>query len=185
VTQAAWSSDGSRLVIGTPQGVQVWDAQTGQEIARIAPAVGNLTSVTWAGDGKRIAVGELGVVNVWELAGDTSSSTAVAPATEASHRHNVPGMEIGGIAHISWRSDDSRLLSVSRNGTAEIWDAQSGAGLAWLQGHTAAVTHGAWSPGDGLVATASADGTAQWLTHRSLNSDATPWAILVVADVHF
>ena len=57
--------------------------------------------------------------------------------------------------------DGSRIVTASRDNTARLWDAKTGAALATLSGHTDAVTSAAFSPDGSRVVTASEDKTAR------------------------
>ena len=51
--------------------------------------------------------------------------------------------------------DGSRVVTASEDNTARLWDAKTGAALATLSGHTAAVTSAAFSPDGSRIVTAS------------------------------
>ena len=162
VTHAAWNNDGSLIAAGYPQRARVWDADTGEGLVSLAPKWQNLSFVAWSNDGARLVTGGLGYAQVWNLPDIPASDGDVLNLdSSTSHEHAAPAMEIGGIRHASWNNNDSRILSVSGNGTAEIWDTSSGESLVFLIGHTDAVNTGAWGPDQTLVATASDDGTAR------------------------
>jgi eukaryotic-like serine/threonine-protein kinase len=57
--------------------------------------------------------------------------------------------------------DGTRIVTVSMDGTARVWDANTGASLAELNGHTSLVTSAAFSPDGTRIVTASMDGTAR------------------------
>ncbi len=73
----------------------------------------------------------------------------------------------GRIVSVMFHPKDEYVVTASEDGTARIWDVATGASLAELRGHTAALTETQFSPdSEGLfIATASADGTARlWST---------------------
>src|SRR5271166_2544236 len=75
---------------------------------------------------------------------------------------SVPGLRAiltGGTA--AFIPDGKRVVTVSDDKTARVWDAGSGKILATLQGHTSAVRTAAFSPDGKRVVTASADKTAR------------------------
>lgn len=162
IKQAAWNSDGTLVVTGSSNEARIWEAGTGAELVSLTPKWYNLTFVAWSNDSTRLVTGGLGSAQVWSLPETLASGgDVIVLENSTSHEHSAPAMEIGGIAHASWNKTDSRILSVSGNGTAEIWDATSGESLVFLIGHTDAVNTGVWSPDETLVATASDDGTAR------------------------
>jgi WD40 repeat protein len=61
----------------------------------------------------------------------------------------------------SYSPDGSRIVSASRDQTARIWDARSGAPLAVLKGHTGWVMTAAYSPDGTRIVTASVDKSAR------------------------
>jgi hypothetical protein len=62
-----------------------------------------------------------------------------------------------------WNGDESRILTSSTDGTARVWNAETGGELFILSGHTDAVNQAVWSGDDRRILTASSDGTVrQW-----------------------
>jgi len=65
------------------------------------------------------------------------------------------------VVQAAFSPDGSRIVTASRDGTARIWDALSGAELVVLDGHSGAVQHASFSPDGRRIVTASRDGTAR------------------------
>ena len=61
----------------------------------------------------------------------------------------------------AYSSDGTRIVTASNDGTARIWDAQTGAQLGVLLGHTGAVHSAAYSSDGKSLVTASGDKTAR------------------------
>ena len=58
VYSTAWSSDGQQIVTGSyDQTVQVWEANTGQELLTLAGHESWVMSAAWSPDGQRIVTG--------------------------------------------------------------------------------------------------------------------------------
>jgi WD40 repeat protein/serine/threonine protein kinase len=77
------------------------------------------------------------------------------------------------ITAVSWSPDGKRLATASGDGTAKVWDADSGQELLTLHGHMGGVLSVCWSPEGKRLATASAEGIAKvWdgVTGRELLS---------------
>jgi WD40 repeat protein len=60
---------------------------------------------------------------------------------------------------VDWSPDESRLTTASLDGTAILWDAQTGQALYTLTGHEGRVNLALWSPDGSYVGTAGEDGT--------------------------
>ncbi len=65
-----------------------------------------------------------------------------------------------GVLGVAFAPDGERIATASRDGTAKLWDATSGAELTTLSGHTDWVWGVAFAPDGERIATASADGKA-------------------------
>ena len=65
------------------------------------------------------------------------------------------------VVEVSWDPGGRRLLSASLDGTAVIWDAETGKQLRVLRAHKAKVWQAAWSPDGESILTVSLDGTAR------------------------
>jgi WD40 repeat protein len=65
------------------------------------------------------------------------------------------------VIDVTFNPDGTRLATASIDGTAQVWDSESGQALFSLFGYAAAVRNVSFSPDGQLVATASADHTAR------------------------
>ena len=63
----------------------------------------------------------------------------------------------GSVNYASWSPDGMLVATVSDDGTARIWDAQSGEQVRVLYGHSGGVNHAAWSPDGKQILTAGND----------------------------
>ena len=61
---------------------------------------------------------------------------------------------------VDWSSAGAKLLTSSDDGSARIWDTETGGMLRVLSGHSDWVLDARWSPDERQIATASKDGTA-------------------------
>jgi WD40 repeat protein/serine/threonine protein kinase len=154
VMALAFSPDGTRLVSAAPheQACRVWNAQTGEPIA-VLRAKGNETltiarnGLTFTPDGTRIVVcgtgGAVSVVNV-------------------DSGQEGPILEQSGVCGCLAVSPDGRLIvtgSTFPDDAVRIWELDSGALLAVLDGHGNAVTSVVFSPDGAHVLSSSLDRT--------------------------
>ena len=126
--------------------VRVWDALSGQELARLALRRGPALAARFSPDGSRVvAAGTAGELVVWSLD---------APA--------MPGLDLAGHADdVTWAEFDpagERVVSASGDRTARVWSARDGRELARLEGHTGNVAYARFLGTRGeLVLTRSSD----------------------------
>jgi WD40 repeat protein len=158
----AWSPDGSKLLSGNTDGmVQVWNARTGAQLARLlghpleVPSSPNsppaVFGVSWSPDRQHFASSrEDGVVQVWDA--QTYHLFTVL--------HTPPGSF--GFNEIAYSPDGRMLAASSDEGTVRIWDLVSGTTRRVLNeygqyGWSNAVS---WSPDGKMLITSCAGGTA-------------------------
>ena len=67
----------------------------------------------------------------------------------------------GSVAAVAFAPDGRRLVTGGNDGTARLWDAQSGQELLLLLGHRSHVTAVAYAPNGQWLVTSSTDGTAR------------------------
>lgn len=152
----AWSPDDTRLAIGGPDGVFVFDALTGKNITSYNTQ-GVVHDVAWSPSGQYLAIAVNSQVQVWNAAtqqnvyifsGDSQSALAVA-----------------------WSPNGQRIASGSGDGMVSVWDALSGQHFSQYRGHfdlypghtiyNAAVNSVSWSPDGSHIASGSSDDTVQ------------------------
>jgi WD40 repeat protein len=96
-----------------------------------------------------------------ECVSTPAAQRALMAALAFSHARMVLRGHSDTVRNLAWSPDGTRIATASRDGTARIWDAQSGASLVVLSGHVGMVEMVAWSPDSTRVATASRDHTVR------------------------
>ena len=123
-----------------------------------------VSDVAWSPDGTRIATSSTdGTVKVW----DTASWVEVLSID--AHDAFDPNFSSGelasgesGVQALDWSPSGRQIATVGRtDGSARVWDAETGRRISSFTGHTDLVSGVAWSPNGNRVATASKDGTAR------------------------
>jgi WD40 repeat protein len=123
---------------------RVWDVATGAETARLE----HTAHILWAAVGQRgaaIATGdEMGTLRIWRS----------APSNPIQAHRDA-------LLAASFDAAGTRLVTSSLDGTAKIWDVNTGRETARLVGHRDAVVWARFSPDGQRIVTASRDGTAR------------------------
>ncbi|MCL7454095.1 MAG: hypothetical protein M8467_13710 [Anaerolineae bacterium] len=147
VTSADWSPDGKRIVTSCGDGdALVWDATAGEVLLTLHVEEASwMTRAAWSPDGKRIVTYSEDTTGgrVWD------ASNGGLLLTFSGHTASVFGLD--------WSATRERLLTVSNDGTARIWDAGTGAELLSYS-FGPQLTEGAWSPDMKQIALSAADG---------------------------
>ncbi len=164
----AFSPDGAHLVTGSADGTAtVWDSDSGQVLLTLrGHALGpggegfitGITGVAYSPDGRRIATaGDDGTAKVWDATNGEELFTL------RGHRPSGIGLPpYEGVVRVVFSPDGTRLATAGADGTARLWDAESGEELLVLEsGSGSVVVDVAFSPDGTRLATGEFDGTAR------------------------
>lgn len=169
VLTVAYSPDDTHIATGSfDHSVRIWDASSGVCLHSLDLANAVL-KVIFSPDGSRLAVqlGSNGAIC------DVRTGTSVA----------ILQHEIGKDMRLSWSHQSDRILTATNDGTAKIWNADTGEELFQLNEHADAIYSVAFSPDDTEVATASKDHTVVTCDsrtgqrHRSYQMSSGVWAV--------
>ncbi|WP_052372183.1 AAA family ATPase [Amycolatopsis taiwanensis] len=103
----------------------------------------------------------LSLAALGECADTPVAQRALMAAMAFSHLRMVLRGHTDTVRNLAWSPDGQRIATASRDGTAGIFDAESGRLLHLLRGHESMVEMVAWSPDSRAVATASRDHTVR------------------------
>jgi WD40 repeat protein len=148
---AAWSPDGRRFALFSPQGSAIWDPETGERVLPLEP--GEAAVAAWSPDGRlllgfpRLFRADRQYVHVWD-------------AATGKKRYVLQGHE-DEVTAAAFSPDSRHIVTASRDGTTRIWSAADGREEVVLRGHEGPVYSAAWSPDGRFVVTASEDRTAR------------------------
>jgi WD40 repeat protein len=185
----AYSSDGKHfLSSGSDNTVRYWDVETGRELRRFEGHTDSVRRVAFHPDGKHaLSAGRDGRVRMWELAtgkevkqfpASGKWSDCLAVTTDGKYLavggNTIRVFEIEtrkqvaecvghafGLNEVAFSPDGKLLLSASYDGSARLWDRESGTELYRFRGHRDYLWSVAFSPDGKWILTAgggNADG---------------------------
>jgi WD40 repeat protein len=160
VGKIVYSPDGALLATASGDGtVRIWDSGTGELVRILSPIpnAGEMRTAAFNPEGTRLAAaGQDQLIWVWDVG--TWQVVLTLSGHEAIENYDTAGGQ-PGIHNVLYSPDGRTLASVGEDGTARLWDAQTGELLKTLSIHP--YQHGgtglAFSPDGTLLATASDD----------------------------
>jgi WD40 repeat protein/serine/threonine protein kinase len=167
VTGVQFHPDGRSLAIAGENSVELWDAQTGQQLLTFPGHEENNQAVAFSPDGRQLAAvaGLISVhpdreVKVWE--------THTGKAIFSMRGH------VGGIRSVAYSPNGLRLVSAGMDQTLKLWDAENGQEMLTLRGHQDNLFSVAFSPDGYRIASASIDKTVRIWDATPMDDDLTP-----------
>ncbi|MGW7307477.1 NB-ARC domain-containing protein [Streptomyces sp. NPDC054835] len=144
----AIAPDGTWLATVRFDTVQIWDAATGEETARLTGHDGPVNGVAIAPDGTWLATtGNDGTVRIWD------------PTTGGESRRLAGHTDMG--YEVTIAPDGSWLATTGKDGTARIWDPVTGRETARFPGAALSVSSVAIAPDGTWFATSSDSGSVR------------------------
>jgi WD40 repeat protein/serine/threonine protein kinase len=138
------TTHGQDYVPNGPNELRLWDAHSGQELARGPVQSTWLIRVAFSPDGKHLATsGARGHTKVWSV--PDLREIAVQPQDQ------------GIVFALAFSPDGRRLVTGTSDGLLRIWEWESQRLLAIWLGHSSSCDAAAWSPDGTLLATGGRD----------------------------
>lgn len=165
IQTAAFSPDGTRLVTGSQDGLaRLWevkaipDARPGATLlATLRGHTDALADAVFSPDGLRLVTTSFdGTARLWDVQGAQVTRGAEPGACLLILRGHT-----ATVSEAMFSPDGRRLVTISADKTARLWDVATGALLSTWRGHQGAILTAAFSPDGHRVLTGSYDGTAQ------------------------
>ena len=156
VNRVAWSPSGKFLAAASPDGVRVWDAQSGAQLCEIPRPTGSLA---WSRDERRLALGgEDGAIQIWEaFAGTMTAEWRPAPPPLSGaviSSHESPRQ----VFDLAWSPDGESLAFVTQDSIAGLIETSGGRLVRTFPGHGGGIWRLAWNRDGRRLATCGKDG---------------------------
>jgi len=170
----AFNADGSQLLTsGSDKTARVWDAETAREVQKFTGHTDMIRRVEFHPDGKHaLSAGRDGFVRMWELdtanevkqfksSGNWADCLAISKDGKflAVGGKNISVYEIdsgkmrpectghqSGVTNVAFSDDGKRLISASYDGTARLWDRDTGKELYRFRNHREFLWSAEFSP---------------------------------------
>jgi WD40 repeat protein len=154
VRSARFSSQGDRIVTASFDGsIRVWNVQDGRQLLSIEPqnpfGYTRFVFAAFSHNGQHIVSANDGVVEVWDANSGKLVSTFVQDPFNSS------------VYSVVFSPDDRFLLTANEDRNAYVLNAQTGAVVLSLEGHTGRVNYANFTAQGDRIVTVSDDGTAK------------------------
>jgi hypothetical protein len=156
----AVSPDGKVLALGTQQRVELWDANSGEEVRVLhGPNTSNHRALAFAPDGKMLATAGVGPsISLWEVASGKERHqfrlTAESPAGVNSRSPGGPE----AVSALAFSADGTILAAGGNDSAIHLWDLLTGEELPPLAGHSAPVRALVFTPDGKQLVSFDAEG---------------------------
>lgn len=135
VTAVAFSHDGAYAYTGDEHGVgQLWNVASGQSLAKLEFHLGPITAAAFTNDAKRLLTASADKsVAQWNI----SDPTNVVPLQTVTLKHSA------AVNALALAPDDQRVLTGCDDGTARLWELETGREIWLSNGAARSLNNGA------------------------------------------
>ena len=140
----AFSPDGQTLAVGSDEGVNLLDVDTGKNVA--TPQQSFSPTVAFSPDGRLLASNSPDGIRLW----DVSMRKTVMTLHSGEWSSGSP---------VAFSPDGDTLITGTSSGKIILWDTETARNIATRQAHGESVFFAAFSPDGKTIASASRDGT--------------------------
>lgn len=165
VVSAAYSSNSQLVVTSSLDGsVRVWDIEDGSQLAQFTVVSDHFPDARFSPNDELIALASAsGFVHLWnwshkcgcDLPQDQPRVGTISKETTVLAGHS------NDIKSVSWSTDGKKIITASHDGTAKIWEVETGQALQTLSGHTGQLTGAIFSKDGKTALTVSMDRSAR------------------------
>jgi WD40 repeat protein len=165
-TSAAWAPDGKHLALGQGDGtIVLWDPAAGKAVLTLKGPGGTVMGLAFSPDGSRLASYALPIDQrrPVDRAGGAEESPAeirVWDARTGKEERALQGPK-GGLLHLTYNRDGSRLLALAPGEELKLWEAATGRAVP-VPKPAGPVVGAAFSPAEDLLALAGEGGVSLW-----------------------
>jgi len=157
VNSVNFSPDGNYVVIGTNEGVKLWDVRTGKILRSFSGSM--ILSISFSPDSRYIlAAGADRTARLLNV--KTGEEVRVFTAPSNLKPGSKPGSDSGYIYSAAF-SPDGKYVVISGYGAATLWNAKTGMAIRTFQGHSDMIRSLGFSLDGRYLVTGSEDKTAK------------------------
>jgi WD40 repeat protein/serine/threonine protein kinase len=185
VSAVAWSEDGTRFASASgDETARLWDAASGALVHELEGHGAPLTDVHFGPGGRRVVTADNdGGVRLWDGATGALGLTTGVRFASASFARLGANTVVAGFAAVE-RIEEFGAQS-ARGNAVYVWDAESGANLDVLWGHTLGITAGDLRRDERMLLTGSEDTTLRLWDLSAGRSSALHGSVASVGSVAF
>lgn len=175
ITSAAFSPDGRRVITtASSHEAKLWDAQTGEQIGKDLSHGDSVWHAAFSPDGKSVVTAsDDGTARIWEVEAVRKWNALQFYATHLEPKPDKKEtmlVHLAGVRFASFSADGKRVVTASKDHTAQIWSAKTGDAIEAPLLHVEPVRRATLSTDGRRILTVTNNRTCVWKTTRSLTT---------------